>query len=122
MSKRAYFHRYLLIIKKIKANPYDRYEEIESFINKQFEYFQEQDEKLFMGISQRTFQRDVKEIKSLFSIDIEYSTKNKGYFTLLHTHQLLRPWQLVYVFFATFLFEKYLDALHRGWMARLLLF
>ena len=80
MSKRTYFHRYLLIIKKIKATPYAKYEEIESFINKQFEYFQEQDEKLFMGISKRTFQRDVKEIKSLFSIDIEYSTKNKGYF------------------------------------------
>ena len=80
MSKRAYFHRYLLIIKKIKATPYARYGAIESFTNKQFEYFQEQDEKLFMGISQRTFQRDVKEIKSLFGIDIEYSTKNKGYF------------------------------------------
>ena len=80
MSKHTYFHRYLLIIKKIKAAPYADYEEIESFINKQFEYFQERDETLFMGFSQRTFQRDVKEIKSLFGFDIEYSTKDKGYF------------------------------------------
>lgn len=80
MSKRAYFHRYLLIIKKIKATPYPSYDEIETYIHKQFDYFQEQDEKLFTGISKRTFQRDIKEIESLFSIDIDYSTKDKGYF------------------------------------------
>ena len=80
MSKRAYFHRYLLIIKKINANPYTRYEEIDSYINKQFVYFQEHDDTLFMGFSQRTFQRDIKEIKALFGFDIEYSKKYKGYF------------------------------------------
>ena len=80
MSKRTYFHRYLLIIKKIKTKPYANYEEVESYIDKQFEYYQEKEETLFMGFSKRTFQRDIKEIKGLFGIDIEYSTKSKGYF------------------------------------------
>jgi len=80
MSKRAYFHRYLLIIKKIKAKPYSDYEDIERHINKQFEYFRDLDETLFNGFSKRTFQRDIKEIKSLFRINIEYSIPDKGYF------------------------------------------
>jgi proteasome accessory factor B len=39
-----------------------------------------QDEDLNMDFSKRTFQRDMKEIKDLFGIDIEYSRTNKGYF------------------------------------------
>ena len=80
MSKRAYFHRYLLLIKKIKATPYASYNEIEIFIQNQFDKLQEKEEKLFTGISKRTFQRDIQEIESLFGIDIDYSTKDNGYF------------------------------------------
>ena len=80
MSKQTYFHRYQLIIKKLKLKPYSCFLEIDVFINKKFEPFQYENEKLFMGFSKRTFQRDIKEIKALFGFDIEYSKKYKGYF------------------------------------------
>ncbi len=76
MSKRAYISRYLLIIKKLKTKPYSSLEEISSYINNKLEYLQMQDEDLNMGFSQRTFQRDMKEIKDLFGIDIEFSRSN----------------------------------------------
>lgn len=80
MSKRAYLSRYLLIIKKLKSKPYSSLEEISSYIDNKLEYLQMQDEDLNMGFSKRTFQRDMKEIKDLFGIDIEFSRTHKGYF------------------------------------------
>ena len=101
MSKRAYFHRYLLIIKKIKVTPYPSYDEIEIFIQNQFDKLQEKEEKLFTGISKRTFQRDIQEIESLFGIDIDYSTKDNGYFINLNNmensqfHRLMEAFDLI---------------------------
>ena len=46
----------------------------------QFDFLQMQDDTLSVGFSQRTFQRDLKEIRNLFGIDIEYSRLEKGYF------------------------------------------
>ena len=80
MSKRGYISRYLLILKKIKAKPYSNYEELEAYINNQFDYLQMQDESLNIGFSKRTLQRDIKEIRNTFGVDIEFSIKNKGYF------------------------------------------
>lgn len=39
-----------------------------------------QDDTLNMVFSKRTLQRDIKEIRNIFGIDIEYSTSAKGYF------------------------------------------
>ena len=80
MSKRAYLSRYLLIIKKLKAKPYSSFEELQSYIDNQFEYLQMQDDTLEMGFSKRTLQRDLKEIRNLFGLNIEYSRSLKGYF------------------------------------------
>lgn len=80
MSKRAYIHRYLLIIKKLKSKPYSTYEELQTHIDNQLEYFQLQDDRLNMGFSKRTYQRDIKEIKNIFGVNIEYSKSLKGYF------------------------------------------
>jgi predicted DNA-binding transcriptional regulator YafY len=80
MSKRAYISRYLLIINKLKSKPYSTLEEISRYIENQFGYLQMQDDTLNMGFSNRTFQRDIKEIRNLFGLDIEYSRANKGYF------------------------------------------
>jgi proteasome accessory factor B len=44
------------------------------------EYFKMQDETLNMGFSKRTLQRDIKEIRNIFGIDIEYSKSYKGFF------------------------------------------
>ena len=80
MSKRGYISRYLLILKKLKVKPYSTYEELQSYIENQFDYLQMQDDNLQIGFSKRTLQRDIKEIRNVFGIDIEYSKSNKGYY------------------------------------------
>ncbi len=80
MSKRGYISRYLLILKKLKIKPYSTYEELQTFIENQFDYLQMQDDNLQIGFSKRTLQRDIKEIRNVFGIDIEYSKSQKGYF------------------------------------------
>ncbi len=80
MSKRGYISRYLLILKKLKVKPYSTYEELQSYIDSEFSYLQMQDDTLNIGFSKRTLQRDIKEIRDVFGIDIEYSKSHKGYF------------------------------------------
>ncbi len=80
MSKRGYISRYLLILKKLKVKPYSTYEELQTYIEKQFDYLQMQDDTLNIGFSKRTLQRDLKEIRNVFGIDIEYSKTNKDYY------------------------------------------
>jgi len=80
MSKRGYISRYLLILKKLKGKPYSTYEDLQSYIENQFDYLQMQDDTLNIGFSKRTLQRDIKEIRNVFGIDIEYSKSNKGYY------------------------------------------
>lgn len=80
MSKRGYISRYLLILKKLKSKPYSNYDELQAYIDKQFDYLQMQDDTLNIGFSKRTFQRDIREIKNTFGVDIEYSIGSKGYF------------------------------------------
>ncbi len=80
MSKRGYISRYLLILKKLKAKPFSSYKELQSYIESQVDYLQMQDESLNIGFSKRTLQRDIREIRNVFGVDIEYSTASKGYF------------------------------------------
>ncbi len=80
MSKRGYISRYLLILKKLKAKPYASYEELKSYIDNQFDYLQMQDDTLSIGFSKRTLQRDLREIRNVFGIDITYSKSERGYF------------------------------------------
>lgn len=79
MSKKGYISRYLLIVKRLKSKPYSSYEELKTYIEKQIDYLQMQDDTLNIGFSQRTLQRDIREIKNLFGLDIEYSRYSKGY-------------------------------------------
>lgn len=80
MSKRGYISRYLSIIRKLKLQEYCTYEELKTFIENQTEFLQSKDDELIIGNSKRTIQRDLKEIRNLFGIDIYYSKSNKGYF------------------------------------------
>lgn len=80
MSKRGYISRYLLILKKLKIKPYSSYRELHNYIESQLEFLQMQDDTLNVGLSKRTLQRDLKEIRNVFGIDIEYSKANKGYY------------------------------------------
>jgi len=80
MSKRGYISRYLLILRKLKAKPYSSYEDLQSYIENQFDYLKMQDDTLNVSCSKRTLQRDIREIRNIFGIDIEYSKSEKGYF------------------------------------------
>jgi len=80
MSKRGYISRYLLILKKLKVKPYSTFKEVQAYIENQFDYLQMKDDTLSIGFSKRTLQRDLKEIRNIFGIDIEYSKLNKGYY------------------------------------------
>jgi predicted DNA-binding transcriptional regulator YafY len=80
MSKRGYISRYLLILKKLKSKKYSSFEEIQEYIEQQVDFLQMQDDSLMVGFSKRTFQRDLKEIRTNFGIDIEFSRSMKGYF------------------------------------------
>jgi predicted DNA-binding transcriptional regulator YafY len=80
MSKRGYISRYLLILKQLKRKRYSTYEDLKAYIANQFEYLQMQDDNLLIGFSKRTLQRDLKEIRNVFGIDIEYSKSQKGYY------------------------------------------
>jgi predicted DNA-binding transcriptional regulator YafY len=79
MSKRGYLSRYLYILKKLKAKPYSSYEELQSYIENQLEYLQMRDDTLNIGFSKRTLQRDIREIRNVFGVDVEYSKLRKGY-------------------------------------------
>jgi len=79
MSKRGYISRYLLILKKLKAKPYSTFDEIQDYIERQVDFLQMQDDSLLIGFSKRTFQRDLKEIRNNFGVEIEFSRTLKGY-------------------------------------------
>ena len=70
----------MLIIKKLRIKPYASFEEIEEYLQHQFEYLQMNDENISLAFSKRTLQRDIKEISNLFGINIIFSSKEKGYF------------------------------------------
>lgn len=80
MSKRGYITRYLLILKKLQIKPYTSYEELMDYITHQLDFLQMKDDTLDIGFSKRTLQRDMRDIRNIFGIDIEYSTNRKGYF------------------------------------------
>ncbi len=52
----------------------------QSYIENQFEYLQTLDDTLNIGFSKRTLQRDIREIRKVFGIDIDYSKSAKGYY------------------------------------------
>ena len=77
MSKRTYISRYMLIVKRLKAKPYSSYQELQDYIESQIAY--QDEDALQTGFSKRTFQRDLKDIKQLYGLDITFSVKHKGY-------------------------------------------
>jgi predicted DNA-binding transcriptional regulator YafY len=74
MAKREFLLRYLLIIKRLQKGSAN-FKELSDYLDKQSEI-----QDLDLRISKRTLQRDIIEIRSLFSIDIEYSATKTGYY------------------------------------------
>lgn len=73
MAKREYIQRHLLIIKKLKSKPCN-FEEIRKYLLTQQEITGDN-----FDISQRTFQRDLKEINTIYGIEIKYNKKEEYY-------------------------------------------
>lgn len=83
MSKRGYISRYLLIIKrlqKLSSGTFISKAELRDYIQNELESLQLNDDELEIGFSERTLERDFKEIRNLFGVAIEYSPKHKGYY------------------------------------------
>ncbi len=73
MSKRETIIRYNLIIQKLRKRP-ATFTEIADYLSLESE-MQDYD----FNISQRTFQRDVEDIRSIYNIDIQYDLSKKAY-------------------------------------------
>lgn len=73
MSKRVFYLRYSLIIKRLqKASA--TFVEISEFLRREAEL-----QDFSIEITKRTFQRDLDEIRSLFNVDIQYDFSRKVY-------------------------------------------
>lgn len=73
MSKKQFIKRHLLILGKLRKNPCD-FKELQGFLKSQ-----SLDDEENYEISKRTFERDVKEISSIFNVEIAYNRKEKVY-------------------------------------------
>jgi predicted DNA-binding transcriptional regulator YafY len=73
MSKKKFLNRYILIINKLRKKACS-FEEIQEHLKQQSEFDEENYE-----VSIRTFQRDIKEIGSMYNIDISYNRSQNVY-------------------------------------------
>jgi predicted DNA-binding transcriptional regulator YafY len=74
MAKQDYFFRYFTIIKKLRRNKVATFEEMQQYLAEESNY-----EDRPSTFSLRTFQRDLKEIRTLFKVDIQYDFSAKVY-------------------------------------------
>lgn len=77
MSKKQYIKRHILIINKLRKKP-SSFEEIQTHLQRQSEIDEENYE-----VSIRTFQRDIKEIASIYNIVIE-SNRSENVYEITH--------------------------------------
>lgn len=76
MSKIGYIQRYLLLIRKVRKHPYITLDELRRDVEQELIARGE----LIQGLSQRTIERDIREIRSALGISIDYSRSERGYF------------------------------------------
>lgn len=75
MAKQDYIFRYLTIIKKLRRSGEATFKEINEYLGKESEFLDRP-----LSISNRTFIRDLNEIRDLFKIDIRYDFTKGAYF------------------------------------------
>jgi predicted DNA-binding transcriptional regulator YafY len=75
MAKQDYIFRYLTIIKKLRRGGEATFKEINEYLEKESEFLDRP-----LTVSNRTFIRDVNEIRDLFRIDIRYDFSKGVYF------------------------------------------
>ncbi|MDH8701253.1 putative DNA-binding transcriptional regulator YafY [Dysgonomonadaceae bacterium PH5-43] len=76
MARIHHLQRNLLAIHKIRTTPYIRFSELTSYLEKELNLRGIYD----TGLSRRTIQRDIKNIRTDFGIDIVYCRRNQGYY------------------------------------------
>lgn len=76
MSKIGYIQRYLIIIRKIKKAPYISLKELLQYVEEELAFHGLEN----VGVSIRTLQRDMEDIRLELGISIEYCRRNKGYY------------------------------------------
>lgn len=84
MAKKEYISRFLMIVKRVRRNDYPSYEDLLSYIQRESEFMAED---FCINFSRRTLQRDIKEIRAIFGIEIIHSNKQKGYYIDSETSQ-----------------------------------
>jgi predicted DNA-binding transcriptional regulator YafY len=75
MSKHETLLRHQKIISKLRVSKEATFEEISNYLKDQSELHE-----FDLNISQRTFQRDINEIRSLYNVDIQFDRSRKVYF------------------------------------------
>ena len=76
MSKLIYFKRYLYIIDRLRSRP-SNFAELQEYVIRKLE---NEDIDTNFEYAIRTFERDKKDILTLFGISIEYNRKDKAYY------------------------------------------
>ena len=76
MSTVQYLQRNILIVLKIKDNPYINFKDLTRYLERELTFRGVFD----LGLSRRTIQRDIQNIRTEFDIDIQYCSRNKGYY------------------------------------------
>ena len=79
MSKRGYLWRYGRIIQKVKQQPYVTKRELIQYLESETEHVRNVDDEIEVGISERTVERDLREIRNLVGISIKYIPAQRGY-------------------------------------------
>lgn len=76
MSKIGYIQRYLLLIRKVRNQPYITLDELRRDVEQELIARGEP----IRNLSQRTIERDIRDIRSALGISIDYSRSERGYF------------------------------------------
>lgn len=76
MSKIGYIQRYLLLIRRIRNHPYITLDELRQDVERELIARGEP----IRSLSQRTVERDIRDIRSALGINIDYSRSERGYF------------------------------------------
>jgi len=80
MAKRGYLWRYGKIVQKVQKQPYITKTELLQYLASETESVKYLDDEIEVGLSVRTLERDLREIRNLVGISIEYSYSRRGYY------------------------------------------
>ena len=80
MAKRGYLWRYGKIVQKVQKQPYITKKDLLKYLEAETENVRYLDNDIEVGLSTRTLERDLREIRNLVGISIEYSHARRGYY------------------------------------------